>query len=95
MLAVVALLVIYLVAFVVANTDRVEISFVMFDARASLIWVMLVCTVIGVGIGIAITTLLHRTRGTRRTSTPGPGANLTTPFVEPSPPPRRPTDPPA
>ena len=95
MLAVVALLVIYLVAFVVANTDRVEVSFVMFDARASLIWVMLVCTVIGAGLGIAATTLLQRTRGTRRTSVPGPGATVTTPLVEPSPPVRRPTDPPA
>jgi uncharacterized integral membrane protein len=95
MLAIVALLVIYLVAFVVANTDRVEVSFVMFDARASLIWVMLVCTVIGVGLGIAATSLLHRTRGTRRTSVPGPGATVTAPLVEPSPPARRPTDPPA
>jgi uncharacterized integral membrane protein len=72
MLAIVALLVIYLVAFVVANTDRVEISFVVFDARASLIWVMLVCTIIGVGVGIALSTLYQRTRGVTRTTRAGP-----------------------
>jgi uncharacterized integral membrane protein len=75
LLAIVALLVIYLVAFVVANTDRVEISFVVFDARASLIWVMLVCTIIGTGVGIALSTLWQRSRGVRGTSRPGPVAS--------------------
>jgi uncharacterized integral membrane protein len=101
LLAAVALLVIYLVAFVVSNTDRVEVSFVVFDARASLIWVMLVCTIIGIGVGFALAALYHRTRGPRRTTSPGPGAatldhgpggasgSSTTPPL------RRPTDPPA
>ncbi len=101
LLAAVALLVIYLVAFVVSNTERVEVSFVVFDARASLIWVMLVCTIIGIGVGIALSTLWHRTRGVRRTTTSGPpigpadrpaagGSGAST-----TPPVRRPTDPPA
>jgi uncharacterized integral membrane protein len=101
LLAIVALLIIYLVAFVIANTTRVDVSFVIFKARASLIWVMLICTVIGIGIGFASRALLQRTRGTRRTSVPGPGATVapagpqtgdvaTPPTIV-----RRPTDPPA
>jgi uncharacterized integral membrane protein len=109
MLAIVALLVIYLVAFVVANTDRVEVSFVVFDARASLIWVMLVCTIIGIGVGIALSTLYQRTRGVKRTSRSGPivsatpdapaggsGASTTPPpGTAGAPTLRRPCDPPA
>jgi len=107
LLAIAALLIIYLVAFVVANSNRVEVSFVVADARASLIWVMLVCTVIGVIIGIVLSKLWGRTRGVRSTSTPGPGAastgggagTITGPTVGSGPPagstPRRPGDPPA
>src|SRR5687767_15020765 len=73
LLAILALVIIYLVAFVVANSNSVEVSFVIADAHASLIWVMLVCTVIGVIIGIVLTKLWSRTRGVRTTSTPGPG----------------------
>lgn len=107
LLAIAALLIIYLVAFVVANSNRVEVSFVVADARASLIWVMLVCTVIGVIIGIVLAKLWGRTRGVKTTSTPGPGATtgsaasgtITGPTVgsggSGTPQPRRPGDPPA
>ena len=78
LLAIAALLIIYLVAFVVANSNRVEVSFVVADAHASLIWVMLVCTAIGVVIGIVLAKLWGRTRGVRTSSTPGPGATTTT-----------------
>ena len=73
LLAIAALLIIYLVAFVVANSNSVEVSFVIADAHASLIWVMLVCTAIGIVIGIVLGKLWGRTRGVRTTSTPGPG----------------------
>jgi uncharacterized integral membrane protein len=108
LLAVAALLIIYLVAFVVANSNRVEVSFVVADARASLIWVLLACTVIGVIIGIALSKLWGRTRGVKTTSTPGPGTStgagggsgtITGPTVgsggSSTPQPRRPGDPPA
>jgi uncharacterized integral membrane protein len=108
LLAIAALLIIYLVAFVVANSNRVEVSFVVADARASLIWVMLVCTVIGVIIGIVLSKLWGRTRGVKTTSTPGPGTatgagggsgTITGPTVgsggSGAPQPRRPGDPPA
>ena len=107
LLAVAALLIIYLVAFVVANSNRVEVSFVVADAHASLIWVMLVCTTIGVVIGIVLAKLWGRTRGVRTSSTPGPGTTagaggtVTGPTVGSSggasgtPTTRRPGDPPA
>ena len=109
LLAIAALLIIYLVAFVVANSNRVEVSFVVADAHASLIWVMLVCTAIGIVIGIVLSKLWGRTRGVRTSSTPGPGAATTTggggtvtgPTVGSGPPSastpttRRPGDPPA
>jgi uncharacterized integral membrane protein len=106
LLAIAALLIIYLVAFVVANSNRVEVSFVVTDAHASLIWVMLVCTAIGIVIGIVLAKLWGRTRGVRTSSTPGPGATstgsagtITGPTVGSGPPagstPRRPGDPPA
>ena len=42
LIAIVALVVIYLVAFVLSNTQSVRVSFVLFDGTASLIWVMLI-----------------------------------------------------
>jgi uncharacterized integral membrane protein len=109
LLAIAALLIIYLVAFVVANSNRVEVSFVVADAHASLIWVMLVCTAIGIVIGIVLSKLWGRTRGVRTSSAPGPGAattpggggTVTGPTVGSGPPgastptTRRPGDPPA
>jgi uncharacterized integral membrane protein len=52
LIAVTALLVIYVVAFVVSNSTRVEVSFVIFSGRAPLIVIMLLCVVIGVAIGV-------------------------------------------
>ena len=107
LLAIAALLIIYLVAFVVANSNSVEVSFVVADAHASLIWVMLVCTAIGVVIGIVLTKLWGRTRGVRTSSTAsGPGATASAggPITGPTvgsggpsgtPTTRRPGDPPA
>jgi uncharacterized integral membrane protein len=52
LIAVTALLVIYVVAFVVSNSTRVEVSFVIFSGRAPLIVIMLLCVVIGIALGI-------------------------------------------
>ena len=53
-IAVAALVVIFLVAFVVSNTRRVTISLVAFDARGPLIAVMLLCILLGVVGGVVI-----------------------------------------
>jgi uncharacterized integral membrane protein len=52
LIAVAALVVIYVVAFIVTNSKRVDVSFVAFDARAPLIVLMLICVLLGVLIGI-------------------------------------------
>jgi uncharacterized integral membrane protein len=52
LIAVTALLVIYVVAFVVSNSTHVRVSFVIFSGQAPLIVVMLLCLVIGLAIGI-------------------------------------------
>lgn len=64
----VALLVLFLVAFVVKNSRDVKVSFVIFDATAPLIAVMVGCAVIGVGIGVGAAVLfLHARDGGPRT----------------------------
>ncbi|CAA9551885.1 MAG: hypothetical protein AVDCRST_MAG79-2773 [uncultured Thermoleophilia bacterium] len=58
LLALLALIVIYLVAFVLSNTTTVPVSFVLFDTDASLIWVMLICTLLGLVAGVAASRLV-------------------------------------
>ncbi len=60
--AVLALLVLYLVVFVVQNATRVKVSFVLFDARAPLILVMTLCALLGGAIGAAVWSIVHRVR---------------------------------
>ena len=87
----IALLVIYLVAFVVANTERVEVSFVMFDAQHPLILrVMLVSFIIGAAFSIAATALLPARRAPR---TPACAGRVAAPLVDHAPPVRRPARP--
>jgi uncharacterized integral membrane protein len=77
-----ALVVIYLVAFVVSNTREVLVSFVFFEATASLIWVMLACTLLGLAAGVAIVQIRTRRRALRRGAAPaleGPRATATAP----------------
>jgi uncharacterized integral membrane protein len=64
-IAVAALLVIFLVAFVVSNARRVKISFVAFDAEGPLIAVMLLCILIGVIGGVVIGRVAERRRAAR------------------------------
>jgi uncharacterized integral membrane protein len=49
-----ALAAIWLVAFIVSNSERVKVSFVFGDVTLSLIWVMIICAVLGAILAWAI-----------------------------------------
>jgi uncharacterized integral membrane protein len=60
--AIAALLVI-LIALIVANTRRVEVSWVLGSTRQSLVWIILVTAILGWLLGIATSVILRfRTR---------------------------------
>lgn len=50
----------YIVAFVIANSDTVVISFVLFSARTSLIWLIALSVVIGIVGGVLLSQLYRR-----------------------------------
>ncbi len=64
-IAIAALIIVFLVAFVVSNSDEVKISFVAFDATTPLIAVMLLCVLLGVVGGVAIGRLAERRRAAK------------------------------
>jgi uncharacterized integral membrane protein len=64
-IAVAALVVIFLVAFVVSNATRVKISFVAFDARAPLVVVMVLCILFGVIGGVVVGRVAERRHAAR------------------------------
>ena len=66
--ALVALLVI-LIALAVANTRRVEVSWVFGSTRQSLVWIILVAAVLGWLLGI-VTSVIFRFRTRRRPPAP-------------------------
>lgn len=53
-LAIVALAAIWLVAFILSNSETVRVSFVFGDISLSLIWVMIICSALGAGLAVAI-----------------------------------------
>ncbi len=59
-IGVIVVVAILVLAFIVENTDRVEVNFVFFSARMSLIWVMLLSLIGGILVGIAVATLVRR-----------------------------------
>jgi uncharacterized integral membrane protein len=61
-LAIVCLVAIWLVAFIVSNAETVRVSMVFTHVSLSLIWVMIICAVLGAGLALAIPRL--RGRGT-------------------------------
>lgn len=73
LIAVAALVVIYLVAFIVTNAKQVNVSFVAFHARAPLIVLMLLCVLLGVVIGIAASRIAERRRVDAHSSGAGNG----------------------
>jgi uncharacterized integral membrane protein len=64
-IAVAALVVVFLVAFVVSNARRVKISFVAFDTQAPLIAVMVLCILLGVVGGVLVARVAERRRAAR------------------------------
>jgi uncharacterized integral membrane protein len=69
LIAVAALVVIYVVAFIVSNARRVEVSFLAFDAKAPLIVLMLACVLLGLAIGLLLARIAERRRAERRQNT--------------------------
>jgi uncharacterized integral membrane protein len=69
-----AVVVLFLVGFVVKNDRSVRVDFVLFSASSSLIWVILISLFLGVLAGVLLDRLSPLGRGRRRTSVPGPGA---------------------
>lgn len=59
-LGVLLLVVAYVVGFIVANSDRTSVSFVLFSTTTSLIWVILLSLVIGLVGGIVLSQLYRR-----------------------------------
>lgn len=57
------LLVLYVIAFVVKNDDRIKIDFVLFSASVSLIWVMVFVFALGFLGGVLLSQLYRRRRG--------------------------------
>lgn len=55
----------YALLFVVLNTRRVKVSFVVVSTRVSLIWVILLSLGVGVALGVLLSQL-HRRRQRRR-----------------------------
>ena len=61
LLVVVAVVLVYLLAFALVNTQQVHVSFVVFATDTALIWVMAACAGLGLVLGILGTfMLLHR-----------------------------------
>jgi uncharacterized integral membrane protein len=89
LIALLALIVIYLVAFVLSNTDSVPVSFVLFETNASLIWVMLICTLLGLVAGVAVSRLVTGRREGRGAAGAPPtgrvGATARAPSAQPMP----------
>ena len=61
-LAGLALIAIYIVAFIAENNKRVTVHFVLFTTHTSVIWLMLFSIAIGVVVGLLISQLERRRR---------------------------------
>ncbi|MGA0122606.1 MAG: lipopolysaccharide assembly protein LapA domain-containing protein [Gaiellales bacterium] len=62
LLAILAVVLIYLLAFALLNTRVVEVSFVAFSTETSLIWLMLASVAIGLILGVVGTLWIGRRR---------------------------------
>jgi len=56
----------YIVAFVVKNDAEVNVHFIFFTARTSVIWLILLSLVIGIVGGLLLSQLYRRRRGDER-----------------------------
>ena len=59
-LILIALVAIWLVAFIVSNSETVRVSFVFGHVSLSLIWVMIICAVLGAVLAFAIPRVASR-----------------------------------
>lgn len=59
-IAVAVLGIIFLLLFIALNTGTVTVSFVLFEARISLIWVIVLSAVVGSVVGFAVARLIRR-----------------------------------
>lgn len=59
-LVIVALIAIWLVAFILSNSETVRVSFVFGHVALSLIWVMIICSALGAALAFAIPRLARR-----------------------------------
>ena len=55
-----ALLGLYVIAFIVRNDDRVTIDFLLFSANTSLIWLVILSVTIGIVAGVLLSQLYRR-----------------------------------
>lgn len=62
LLVIVAVVLVYLLAFALLNTQQVHVSFVAFATDTALIWVMIACAGLGLILGVLGTFLLARRR---------------------------------
>jgi uncharacterized integral membrane protein len=60
-----ALIVLWLIAFIVKNDDRVKIDFVLFSAQTGLIWLLILLLAIGFLGGVLASQLYRRRRQLR------------------------------
>jgi uncharacterized integral membrane protein len=65
-----ALIVLWLIAFVVKNDDRVQIDFVLFSAQTGLIWLLILLLAIGFLGGVLASQLYRRRRRSTRSGLP-------------------------
>jgi uncharacterized integral membrane protein len=61
-LGIAALAAIWLVAFILSNSESVRVSFVFAHLTLSLIWVMIICTALGAGLAWAVPRFSRRRR---------------------------------
>ncbi|HZG35671.1 MAG TPA: LapA family protein [Gaiellaceae bacterium] len=68
------LLAAYVIAFVSGNTDQASVNFIFFEARTSLIWVILLSLLAGLVAGVLIAQIYARRvyRSDASTETPSP-----------------------
>jgi uncharacterized integral membrane protein len=66
-LALVALLVLYVVGLIIANAKSVSISFVLGSASISLLWLIILCVLMGMAIGWILRGRWQRTRTPKAT----------------------------
>jgi uncharacterized integral membrane protein len=59
-LGIIAVVAIWLVAFIVSNSETVRVSFVFGHVSLSLIWVMIICAALGAGLAWAVPRFTRR-----------------------------------